>query len=441
LNRKTLKRFVLLGLVVFHSSFAIAANKMEGVRIWPSPDSTRVVFDLAAEPKYSYFTLQNPHRLVIDFNETTGKFDFNDIENPKSLVKKVRPSKAKSSDSRRVVLDLTKTVKPKLFKLKPYGPHGHRLVVDLQDDMPRAPVRTVGEFTNGQRDIVIAIDPGHGGHDPGAVGVSGTLEKRVAFAISKKLANLINAERGMAAFLTRNGDYYLNIGRRSEIARNKKADVLISVHADAFTSPRPRGASVWVLTMKRANTEIGRWLERSERHSELLGGVGEVIQDTQSERYLAHALLDMSMSHSLSTGYDLSKEVINELSKVTRVHQKSTQLGNFGVLKSPDIPSILVEAGFMSNPQEERLLNQSSHQRKLARAVFAATKRFFSQHPPEGTLFASIYEHRKEHIVKRGDSLSMLAQRYNVSVNSLKQANNLNKSTIQIGQTLKIPAT
>ena len=254
----------------------------------------------------------------------------------------------------------------------------------------------------------------------GAVGVNGTYEKRVAFAISKKLAKRINAERGMVARLTRDGDYYLTIGRRSEIARREKADVLISIHADAFTTPRPRGASVWVLSMSRANTEIGRWLERSERHSELLGGAAEVIQDTQNEQYLAQTLLDMSMDHSLTSGYDLSKEILKELGKVTRLHQKSTQAGNFGVLKSPDIPSILVEAGFMSNPLEEKQLNDPAHQNKVAKAIFNATKRFFTRKPPDGTLYASLRRNNREHVVKRGESLSVLAHRYKVTVSGDK---------------------
>ena len=441
MNNLAIKLLMFMGFLLFNSASVLASNKVEDVRIWPSPDNTRVVFDLASEPEYTYFSLKNPHRLVIDFKNTKRALDFNKINSPKSLIKNVRQSQPKNKKSVRVVLDLTKEVNSRLFKLTPYGPYGHRLVVNLQDDNADTPSNYVRESANGKRDIVVAIDAGHGGHDPGAVGANGTYEKEVAFAISKKLAAMVNAERGMVAKMTRDGDYYLTVGRRSEIARREKADVLISIHADAFTTSKPRGASVWVLTLKRANTEIGRWLERSEQHSELLGGAAEVIQDTQSEKYLAKALLDMSMDHALTSGYDLSTEVIRELNKVTRVHQKTTQLGNFGVLKSPDIPSILVEAGFMSNPHEERLLNDPAHQRKIAKAVFNATKRFFSRQAPDGTLYASLRGGRREHVVERGDSLSVLAQRYNVTVNGIKQANNLSRSHIRIGQTLKIPAS
>lgn len=438
-HAKNLLIFIVFSLLV--SANAGAANTVEGVRIWPSPDNTRVVFDLSDTPDYTYFSLKNPHRLVIDLKNTDDKVDFSQVKTPKSLIKKIRQSKAKDSSSIRVVLELHEEVKPRLFKLNPSRPYGHRLVVDLQDINFKEPVQVVKQTIQGDRDIVIAIDAGHGGHDPGSVGPRGTYEKHITYAISQKLATLINNEKGMKAYVTRQSDYFVKIGRRTELARREKADLLISIHADAFHTPQPRGASVWILTMTRANSEIGRWLERSERHSELLGGAAEVIQDTKSEKYLAQALLDMSMDHSLASGYDLSNQVIRELKKVTKMHKKTPQMGNFGVLKSPDIPSILVETGFISNPEEERLLNIPSHQQKLADAIFNATKTFFSRQPPDGTLYAKLRNLNREHIVQRGESLSVLAHRYKVSMQSIKDVNNLDKTTLRIGQILKIPAS
>ena len=245
----------------------------------------------------------------------------------------------------------------------------------------------------------------------------------------------------MRAVMTRSGDYYISPNGRPEVARKHKADLLISIHADAFSQPQPRGASVWVLSMRRADSELGRWLEKSERHSELLGGAAEVISDNASERYLAETILGLSMDHSMSTSYDLSKKVISELKGITRLHKRAPQAASFAVLTAPDIPSILVEVGFISNPQEEKNLNWSKYRQQLADALLAATKRYFQQTPPDGTLWASIKSETRTHKVRSGESLSLLAQRYNVKVSSIKAANNLNSDMVRIGQVLTIPST
>lgn len=214
----------------------------------------------------------------------------------------------------------------------------------------------------------------------------------------------------------------------------------MSIHADAFTSPQPNGASVWVLSLRRANSEIGKWIEDKEKHSELLGGAAGVLKDTASEKYLAQALLDMSMDHSMKTGFSVAEEVVSELRKVAKMHKKRPQAASLAVLKSPDIPSILVETGFISNPREERMLKTAQHQERLAKAIFTSIKNYYMQNPPDDSLFAKLKsQFPTKHKVRPGESLSILASRYNTSVSKLKTANNLKSNTLFIGQELDIP--
>ena len=245
---------------------ALADNEINSIRVWPSPESTRIVFDLDKAPDYTYFSLTQPHRLVLDFKETAQDIDFSSISNTSELIKRIRQSTPKKKGSMRVVLELTKAIKPVVFPLKPTAPYGNRLVVDLIDESKRTVVAP--KKIKGKRDVLIAIDAGHGGEDPGSIGAKGTYEKKVTLGVAKKMARLINAEPGMKAILVRTSDYYVNLNKRTEIARKHKADFFISIHADAFTTPQPKGASVWVLSLRRANSEIGRWIERREKHSE-----------------------------------------------------------------------------------------------------------------------------------------------------------------------------
>lgn len=420
-----------------------AQNKIDGLRIWPSPDNTRIVLDMSSAPEFSYFSLKNPHRLVIDLKNTADDKPLVNTSEHGDLVHKVRYSTPKNSQSARIVIELEREAEASLFAMTPTTPYGHRLVVDLLDSVGAPPTSVVmdGSSSHRDRDIIVAIDAGHGGEDPGSIGPSGTYEKHITLKIAKKLEALINAEYGMRAIMTRNGDYYISPNKRPEIARKQKADLLISIHADAFTQPQPRGGSVWVLSMRRADTELGRWMEKSERHSELLGGAAEVISDKSSERYLAETILGLSMDHSMATSHNLGNTVIEEMKKVTSLHKKLPQAASLAVLTSPDIPSILVEVGFISNPQEEKNLNWTKHREKLAQAMFTAAKRYFKQVPPDGTLWASEKSHNRTHRVRSGESLSLLAQRYKVNVSSLKAANNLNSDVVRIGQVLTIPST
>ncbi len=435
-NRLFTRYLLLISLL---SVFGVAAveNQISGVRVWPSPDSTRIVFDLSKAPNYSYFSLSDPTRVVIDFKQTSDNINLSQISNTSKIIKRIRQSTAKSEKSLRVVLELTKKVKPVIFSLKPTSPYGNRLVVDLIDESLRQTMPQ--QKLNSDRDILIAIDAGHGGEDPGSIGAKGTYEKKVTLGIANRLAKLIDAAPGMKSVRIRTSDYYVHLNRRTDIARKRKVDFFISIHADAFSTPQPKGASVWVLSLGRANTEIGKWIEQREKHSELLGGAAQVLKDTNNEKYLARALLDMSMEHSMSTGFDIALEAVKELKKVTKMHKKVPQSASLAVLKSPDIPSLLVETGFISNHAEEQLLNSSSHQKKLASALYQAIYKYFRRNPPEGSYLA---KHRVlRHKVKSGESLSLLAKRYRVSLGKLKSHNNLRGDMVRIGQILEIPST
>ncbi|NKF49500.1 AMIN domain-containing protein [Shewanella sp. WXL01] len=425
--------------VLLLSSAANSANKLDSVRIWAAPDNTRVVFDLKDAPNYSHFPLTEPYRLVVDIKDTGTKVDLAKLANNSKLIKRVRLSKPPKKGTLRLVLDLHKPVQSNLFTLPPTAPYGNRLVVDLKDSSSApSQSKTVRKSANdSERDVIIAIDAGHGGEDPGSIGPSGVYEKTVVLDISKRLERMINSTAGMQAVMTRTGDYFVNLNKRSELARTSKADLLISIHADAFTTPQPSGASVWVLSMRRANSEIGRWLEQTEKHSELLGGAGEIIQNTDSEQYLAMTLLDMSMNSSMAISHSIAGDVLHDLDKITHLHKKRPESASFAVLKSPDIPSILVETGFISNPGEERKLSNGKHQEKVAKAIHKGVLRYFQNHPPAGTLLAK--RTSIKHSVKRGESLSVIAQRYQVSVSSIKKANNLKSDMLRIGQKLVIP--
>lgn len=426
--------FVLIALFAF-SPVSLAVEKIDGVRVWPSPDSTRVVLDLSGPVKYSYFTLNNPQRLVIDLQQSSLSTKLPALDSSSKLLTKIRSSSPKSKNDSRLVLELSHKIEPLIFPLKPTGPYGDRLVIDLIDDK-KTVVQTKRPLKQ-DRDIIIAIDAGHGGEDPGSIGPRGNYEKRLTFQIAKKLKTLIDKEKGFKAVLTRTSDYYISVGKRSEKARQADADLLISIHADAFHSPKPRGASVWVLNLKRANSEIGKWLEKKEEHSQLLGGAAEVLKNSNSERYLVRTLLDMSMDHSMEEAFEVSQYVLDELKTITKLHKKRPQAANFGVLKSPDIPSILVETGFISNPKEEELLTNAWHQNRLANSIFTALKKYFRGNAPEGSWYAknTVLTHK----VKAGESLSVLAQNYSVSVSDIKRANNLKSNVLKIGQVLSIP--
>ncbi|MFQ3208114.1 MAG: N-acetylmuramoyl-L-alanine amidase [Glaciecola sp.] len=431
MNIRSLFLAILLLFGVFSPAYG---NSIDGVRVWPAPENTRIVFDLSGVPDYKYFSLNKPQRLVIDFKNSKNHVSFKNILKKDKRITRIRTSKSPTKGTTRLVLELANNYSLAVFPLAPAGQYGNRLVIDLFDQ--EKITQRAHTPQNDQRDIIIAIDAGHGGEDPGSVGGKGTYEKRVTLAIAKKLATYINNEKGMKAVMVRDGDYYVSVGRRSEIARKSQVDFLVSIHADAFRTPQPSGASVWIVSHKRVESEMAKWLRNRSNNSELLGGGGGVIKNTRDDN-LAKTLADMNKEHSQGVSISMATSVIKQLKKITKMHKKFPQNGNFGVLKSSDIPSILVETGFISNHREEQNLNSSAHQRKLAKGIFKGIKNHFLSQPPMGSFYASIEE--RQHKITRGESLSVLAQRYSVSVRQLKLANNLTSNTVRIGQTLRIP--
>ncbi|RUO59864.1 N-acetylmuramoyl-L-alanine amidase [Pseudidiomarina marina] len=420
---------------------AAYANDIDNIRIWPAPDNTRVVFDLGTSPDYSYFTLYQapPYRLVIDFNATKLNVDLAKLQNESLLIKKIRTSTPKDKNSTRIVLELSDKIDAKVFPLAANDRYGERLVIDLpgRSIERRSEALTVEQLQ--ERKVTIAIDAGHGGDDPGSIGPRGTFEKHVVLKIAKALADIINQDSAMQAYLIRSGDYYVGLKDRTRKAEDIKADLLVSIHADAFTSPQPRGASVWVLSTRRANNEMGRMLENKERMSDVLGGVDMRLEEDDTYGYISKTILDLSMGHAMSTGYEMAKEVIAEMGRVARMHKHEPQHASLAVLTSGNVPSMLVETGFISNPQEEQQLLTNKHQQQLARAIYQGVRNYFQRRPPDGTLFAT--SRSKTHIVRSGESLSVLAQRYNTTVKAIKERNSLSSNVLHIGQKLEIPSS
>jgi N-acetylmuramoyl-L-alanine amidase len=433
---------VLLCLI---ASSALATS-VNNIRIHASPEKTRLVFDVAAPREHTLFMLENPLRLVIDMPATTlakqprrQSWRAKDLTN--TAIKKIRFSSAKQPDLR-VVLELDATVKPRSFLLKPVAQYGDRLVIDLFRqtalESSKPPAKAAHSV---RRDIVIAIDPGHGGEDPGSIGPGRTFEKTVVLAIAQALAMKVNQTPGFKAILTRQGDYYLEHRKRTQIAREQKADVFISIHADAWKTAQPSGASVFAISQRGATSETARWIAEKENRADLIGGVGNVSLDDKDD-VLAGVLLDLSMTASLGASLEMGQQVLEAIKPINKLHKKSVEQASFIVLKSPDIPSILVETGFISNPGEERKLRSKAHQQKIAQAIFDGVYAYFEDRPPEGTAFAAKVANRQKHqnyTVKKGDTLSEIAERFRVSQKSIKGANALKSDRLRVGQLLKIP--
>ncbi|UJF19530.1 N-acetylmuramoyl-L-alanine amidase [Vibrio sp. SS-MA-C1-2] len=436
--------FTLLCLVLFNSR-VVLANDLKNIRVWPAPDETRIVIDLDAKAKYSYFSLVNPNRLVVDIQNTRLKAKLPMKITDSNIVTKVRQSSAPDKSSVRLVFELKNVIVPNVFTLEPTpdGTYGHRLVIDIPNQIKAKVTPSVSkpnvqaQTPTGSRKIVVALDAGHGGEDPGAIGPTRKYEKYITLSVAKKVKAKLDRTYGMQGVLTRHSDYYVNLNKRSSIARKNKADLLVSIHADGFRKPQPRGASVWVLSTRRANNEIGRWIEKHEQQSELLGG-GSVLSQNNNDQYLSHTVLDLQFSYSQKEGYQAASDILGELGKMARLHKKKPEHASLAVLKSPDIPSLLVETGFISNPTEERLLTNNAYQNKLANAIYKGIMTYFNGNPPAGTLLATQKSNQK-HKVKSGESLSLIANRYGVSVSQLKASNKLKSNQVNVGQVLVIP--
>jgi N-acetylmuramoyl-L-alanine amidase len=429
-------RLILIASVSLAALPATAAT-VEGIRLWSENGRTRVVLDLSRPATHSIFTLRGPDRLVVDLKDSKLDSALKRLPNG-GAIRSIRTG-LRANGQLRVVFDLNHEVRSRTFTAGPNDDYGDRLVIDLHQQGAIRAVKRASEENASGRDVVIAIDPGHGGKDPGAVGRGKTREKDVALAVSKILAAKINAEPGMKAVLTRSNDRYVDHRARMELARRAKADLFISVHADAVDDRRARGSSVYVLSLKGASDEAAKRLAERENASSLVGGVSLADKDA----VLASVLLDLSQNAALSASLDVGDEVIRELARIGKVHRRTVQQAGFLVLKSPDVPSILVETAYISNPQEEKLLRSRAHQDKLAAAIMTGVRAYFYDNPPPNTLIAMnqkrVPTRQVSHVISRGDTLSEIAERYNVSMSAIRSANKLRSDNVRIGQTLKIP--
>jgi N-acetylmuramoyl-L-alanine amidase len=402
-----------LSLQMAHAEVAISS-----ARIWPAEDYTRLTLESKSPIRYTLFTLQNPDRLVIDLedvalnaalNELAARVSSNDPYVSSLRIGRFRPGVV------RLVLDLKTQVKPQLFNLKPVGNYAHRLVLDVYPATPADPLmalveqrlaasepsdtNTAGQIPEGtlatqaesisppttnppypelrNRTLIVAVDAGHGGEDPGAIGRNGTREKDVTLSIARKLKTQIDSMPGMRAVLIRDGDYFIPLGNRVEKARRAHADLFVSIHADAFIKPHARGSSVFALSEGGATSASARWLAKKENEADLIGGVNLAVKDP----YLARTLLDLSQTATINDSMKLAKHVLKELGGINTLHRGRVEQAGFAVLKSPDVPSILVETAFISNPTEERRLRDEAYQEKMADAILGGIKRYFAQNP------------------------------------------------------------
>ncbi|MEI7841988.1 MAG: N-acetylmuramoyl-L-alanine amidase [Gallionellaceae bacterium] len=423
------RKLIFIGLLLWLSQ-AQAGISISSARVWPAEDYTRLTFESKQAIHYSLLTLKNPERLVVDLEDIEINASLNELSNKFSndpYIKAVRIGRFKPGIVR-LVFDLKTEAKPQLFNLKPVGDYGHRLVLDVYPaiaidplmalaqqserkivDLPvskqviapassvPAPASMVVEIKPpptglvlktdkskpnirteiSTRTLIVAVDAGHGGEDPGAHGRRGTREKHVTLAIARKLKAQIDDTPGMRAVLIRDGDYFIPLGGRVEKARKVHADLFVSIHADAFVKANARGSSVFALSERGATSASARWLAKKENEADLIGGVNLAIKDP----YLARTLLDLSQTATINDSMKVAKHVLKELGGINTLHRGFVEQAGFAVLKSPDIPSILIETAFISNPEEEQRLGDEDYREKLASAILVGIKRYFSQNP------------------------------------------------------------
>jgi N-acetylmuramoyl-L-alanine amidase len=382
--------YLIAAWLLFDTPLAFAAAKAEIVdfRLAQTGESTRLVFDLNGPVEHSLFTLSKPERVVIDIQNVNLRTELPARPERIPLIDGIRNA-PRDGDNLRVVLDLNEVVRPKSFLLPPEGDTGYRLVIDLVGNGTHAPqpvpqiAKRLPE-SESLRDVVIAIDAGHGGKDPGAIGRRGTKEKQVVLAIARELASQINRQRGMKAVLIRDGDYYIGLRDRIMKAHAQRADLFVSIHADAHKNTEARGSSIYALSLRGASSEAAKLLADRENASDLIGGVSLADKDDM----VASVLLDLSQTATIQSSLDVGDEILQELQHQGKLHRDTVQQAGFMVLKSPATPSILVETAFISNPEEERKLSNRQHQDKMAQAILNGIKRYFKRKAPRGTLLA-----------------------------------------------------
>ncbi|MFE8101539.1 N-acetylmuramoyl-L-alanine amidase AmiB [Brenneria goodwinii] len=491
---RMIKLFVWTWLMMLAG--AVWAANLSDIKVDNAAAQATVSLSFSGQPIYAFFPLNNPARVVIDIRQSVLVQGLPLEFSGQNLIKRIRTSNAQDAQSVRLVLDLTQAAKTRAVTKK--TANGHTVVFTLVGDKPKAvqsapvasresrPVKSVpakNPFNNkptlvvnsnassrttartsgnSNDQVVVAIDAGHGGQDPGAIGLNGLREKDVTIAIARKLQGLLNNDPAFKPVLTRNGDYFISVMGRSDVARKQGANILVSIHADAAPNRSATGASVWVLSNRRANSEMAGWLEQHEKQSELLGGAGDLLANSNADPYLSQAVLDLQFGHSQRVGYDVATKVLSELQRVGGLHKSRPEHASLGVLRSPDIPSLLVETGFISNAAEERLLGSNAYQEKIANAIYRGVKSYFQTHPlqsvpkqekhvvPPAASNASASApvakaggnsgSNIRHTVVRGETLSAIAARYGVSMSAIRSVNKLNKDIVWVGQRLNIPA-
>jgi len=414
---------------------AAAATNVKDIRLSSHDGYLRLVFDLDKSVDHSIFTLNKPERIVLDLKNTKMVHGMVDRVGANSMIRRIR-SGVQNNDDLRVVFDLQHEVKPRSFILGPSAKSGHRLVLDLHTEKANAAVTKKTEPTKKQlRDVIIAIDAGHGGRDPGATGKKGTKEKTVTLQMAQRLQKQINQQKGMKAVLTRKNDRYMRLRDRIHKARDYHADMMISLHADSFPDPRARGSSVYALSVDGASSETAKLLAEKENAADMLfGDVNLAVEDEM----VKEVLFDLSLTGNIQSSLDIGDEILQQIKHVNRVHKKQVQQAGFAVLKAPNIPSVLLEAAFISNPREEKNLKSSAHQEKVANAVSKGVTNYFARKAPPGTwLSASAAEYK----VRSGDTLDGIAKKYQTSVENLRARNAMYTSSLNAGQVLKIPVS
>ncbi|CAI0951476.1 N-acetylmuramoyl-L-alanine amidase AmiB [Serratia proteamaculans] len=529
-----LRKLLVIALIAvlgpLGAASALAASSLSDIKVTNAQREATVSVSFNGPPDYAFFPLHGPDRVVLDVNQK-GKVGGLPLNfSGQNLVKSIRSSTPKDAQSVRLVFDLTQRAKTRVatrqsgsiytvvFTIAAEGrantnvvrkapvpvpapvavsqPTRQTPVVSEPEPEP-VPVRKApsgsNPFTNkptvvagtasevtprssrvsagsGDR-VVVAIDAGHGGQDPGAIGPNGLKEKNVTIAIARRLQALLDADPQFKPVLTRNGDYFISVMGRSDVARKQGANVLISIHADAAPNRSANGASVWVLSNRRANSEMAGWLEQHEKQSELLGGAGDLLANSQADPYLSQAVLDLQFGHSQRVGYDVAVKVLQQLQSVGSLHKRRPEHASLGVLRSPDIPSLLVETGFISNSTEERLLGSSAYQEKIAKAIHNGLRSYFLAHPLQAdpkvenrpldvaaavnsstpdvsqpapivssTGSSRISGKTQIHVVKRAETLSGIADSYGTTMAALRELNKLKKDGVWVGQRLKVPA-
>lgn len=478
-------------LALLLSSFATFAASLSDIKVANGDDRATVTLSFSGQPIYGFFPLHNPERVVLDIRQSGVVKGLPLTFSGQNIVKRIRSSQPKDSQSIRLVFELTQPGKTRAVTQRSGSNYnvvftisGSRSANTASSAAPRPapsapsenpfkanPVTTVtsgnevtrpGKTPRAENEaVIVAIDAGHGGQDPGAIGRGGLKEKNVTIAISRKLKALLNKDPMFKGVMTRDGDYFISVMGRSEVARKQNANVLVSIHADAAPNRSASGASVWVLSNRRANSEMAGWLEQHEKQSELLGGAGDLLANSQADPYLSQAVLDLQFGHSQRVGYDVAVKVLAQLKQVGSLHKKRPEHASLGVLRSPDIPSLLVETGFISNASEERLLGSSAYQQKIAESIHQGLRNYFLAHPLQtlpkaenrplqsaaavdsaGNSGASaLYSGATQrHVVKRGETLSGIAAHYGVNMSTLRSLNKLKKEGVWVGQRLKVPA-